>query len=372
MNKINSQYFFDFCNEKKIYYSDFLKIFYQEYDFNKGFSHKYFEKIRVINKGNLGEFTSNVESDIKQSLKTAYLNASVLSIFNKNILEVYYPYTHKANEDFLNIIDKKAIEGIEKQINLFLKKYKNYKFNFKIYKKDKSFCASTGSELNQSRYYLQIEFESDYYNYFKHLQINNTKNLYFPSFKKIDSINLKNNYILSPDFVSDLYLFAFENKINFSNFEVKTTFSEGFKNRLYDDDGSMYQNIEFKKFEPSDIFGNKLSGCYFYNFNKNDFEFNFPDLKIKNGTISVNDLNYENYIILDFPTNFEIENGNLFFKSNFNYYKNKKYEGTIVKTAKIQIDSILNGTFTINREITGFDNFSIEAPFLNLGYYELL
>ncbi len=69
----------------------------------------------------------------------------------------------------------------------------------------------------------------------------------------------------------------------------------------------MYQNIEVKKFEPCDIFGNKLSGCYFYNFNKNDFEFNFPDLKIKNGTISINDLNYENYIILDFPTNFEVK-----------------------------------------------------------------
>ena len=43
----------------------------------------------------------------------------------------------------------------------------------------------------------------------------------------------------------------------------------------------------------------------------------FPDLKIKNGTISLNDLNYENYTILDFPINFEIENENIFFKSNF-------------------------------------------------------
>ncbi len=374
------------------YYSDFLSLEQTQYNSNSGYSKNYYNRIRVIEKNNLGEFfTSTKINDIKSSLNYALLNSRVASVLPSEKKRVYYPYIHTLSKITKNL-NYRNIQKINYRINSFKRKYKPDFFDFTIKKNSKIIVSSIGSLIEQDFLTVKFNIRIKDRKYFEHYKINDFSDIKFPEIngKKFKLLAGNYNLILSPRATAKIALFLFDNNLDLKSLELNINpyLYKGVQANLYDDEGTFRIKSKYNGLSGGNIFQNDNSSGYFYDFNKHKFVLRQPDLEIKGGNFNIKDLTDDYLLVNDFDS-INISYGKIVINADLSLFGkgkkntpqsrsisasypsgegNYKNRGYMIKTIKFPLGELKNTKkFTNLTKVTGMEDSSVKAPYIYLG-----
>ena len=325
------------------YYSDFLSLKETSYNNRLGYKENFYNRIRVIEKNNLGEFSTTTPiKNTKKALEYAVLNSKVATILPSKKVRVYYPYIHTFSKKTKDL-NYKNIKNIKSKLEIFKKIYKPDFFDFTIKKNSKIIVSNIGSIIEQDFLTVKFNIRIKDRNYFEHYKINDFNDIKFPKIntKKIKTIDKTQNLLLSPKVVAKIALFLFNNNLDFKTLELSINpyLYKGIQANLYDDEGTFRIKSKYDGLIGGDIFQKDNFSGYFYDFNSHEFTIKQPDLEIREGNFKISDLE-GNYLLANNFDSIEITGGDIVINCDLSLFSKEKNQGYMIKTIKFPLGEL--------------------------------
>ncbi|MBN2694216.1 hypothetical protein JXR93_06100 [bacterium] len=359
---------------QSIYFGDALVIKEIQYRYGGMITKNHLERVRVVDKNSLGESLSNVDINSAILLKNAIKNSKAYSILPEKDVNFEYLYQHNRVETELSDLSERFIKSIESQINKKYPKKDILSLNFSIKHYQKSYVNTIGTQIVQHRKSFNFQILTDFFYHQETTPFLSEKTIELPTFKKTknSSINLKNIY-LSPK--SSGFLINYLSKFSkyrdiLPKISIDSYIYNSLQGHLYDDEGTIRKKTGYiENVKGVSIFEKGEYGYQFYSFDDSKFKTVGADISIERGDELFSNIKKGDYTIIDSISNITLKSNQTEFDviqidASLSLYKSGVYEGSFRKKLGIGFNSIKNMLRFFEKEVNGFNSFSIESPYI--------